>query len=74
MLNSRYQTISRWNAHEHLILASSVITYHGKEIYITGGNDGCIAIWDVSEFVGKRQRASLISNGKLTMSVSCRLV
>ena len=31
---------------------------------MTGGNDGCIAVWDISECVKRPGRASRISNGK----------
>lgn len=64
ILNSRLENISRWGAHDHLILASAVASSNNNEIYVTGGNDGCIAIWDISECVNKPGRGSKISDGK----------
>ena len=64
LFNSRHETISGWKAHEHLILASSVTSYHGKDIYVTGGNDGSIAVWDISEFVKRPRKGPVISNGE----------
>ena len=55
--------MSRWRAHDHLILASAVASLKSNEVYVTGGNDGCIAIWDVSECVNRPGRESKISDG-----------
>ena len=63
MLNSRQESISRWRAHDHLILASSVTSFRENDIFITGGNDGCIAIWDIGESIDRPSKGSVISNG-----------
>ncbi|KAI9835858.1 MAG: hypothetical protein M1819_001756 [Sarea resinae] len=47
--NQRYECLSRWQAHEGLILASAVASYNGQRIFVTGGNDDCVAIWNVSD-------------------------
>ncbi|KAL7268643.1 hypothetical protein RUND412_008720 [Rhizina undulata] len=46
--NQRFECLSRWEAHSGLILASAVTHRRDRLIYITGGNDDCVAIWDVS--------------------------
>lgn len=33
-------------------------------MYVTGGNDGCIAIWDISECVDRPGRGSRVSDGE----------
>ena len=40
--------MSRWQAHSGLVLASATISRNGRLLYITGGNDDCVALWDVS--------------------------
>ena len=64
ILNSRHENIKRWRAHDHLVLASAVASFKSNEIYVTGGNDGCIAIWDISECVNRPGKGSKISDGK----------
>ena len=59
--DSRYECVTRWKAHDQLILASAVAHHDGKEIYVTGGNDDCIAIWNIGDYTkdpGKRSTAS----------------
>ncbi|KAI5790462.1 WD40-repeat-containing domain protein [Pyronema domesticum] len=48
--NQRFECISRWQAHSGLVLASATTSKNDRLLYITGGNDDCVAIWDVSEF------------------------
>ena len=61
--NSRYECTSRWKAHDQLILASAIATHKEKAIYVTGGNDDCVAIWDVDGCVRDAQKPSMTSNG-----------
>ncbi|KAJ6256187.1 hypothetical protein Dda_9022 [Drechslerella dactyloides] len=46
--SQRFELLGRWKAHEGLILSSAIKTVKGKDIYLSGGNDDCVAIWDVS--------------------------
>lgn len=69
IFNSRHENINRWRAHDHLILASAVASFKSNEIYVTGGNDGCIAIWDISECVNRPGRGSRISDEQLVLSL-----
>ncbi|KAI9651590.1 MAG: hypothetical protein M1829_002598 [Trizodia sp. TS-e1964] len=64
ILNQKYECIGRWRAHRGLVLASSFASYGGKRIYITGGNDDCLAIWDVSECVPEPNGGSKSINGR----------
>ena len=61
--NSRYEGISEWQAHEQLILASATATVNGKTLYATGGNDDCVAVWDVGDYVQAPVEKSKPSNG-----------
>ncbi|KAL6714496.1 hypothetical protein ACLMJK_007921 [Lecanora helva] len=69
ILNSRQETINRWKAHDHLILASSIASFHENEIFITGGNDGCVAVWDISKYLDKSSKGSVMSNEQLVISL-----
>ena len=62
--NSRHESIGDWTAHDHLILASFVTTFRGNDIYVTGGNDGCIAVWDINQYIHRPSRGFFFSNGK----------
>lgn len=48
--NQRFECVSRWQAHSGLVLASAATTRNNRLLCITGGNDDCVAIWDVSSF------------------------
>ncbi|KAL2354928.1 hypothetical protein BJ546DRAFT_48628 [Cryomyces antarcticus] len=57
--NSQYECESRIKAHGGRILASAFGTYQDRHIYVTGGNDNTVAVWDISgctsaPSVGKR--------------------
>ena len=51
--NMRFKCVSRWRAHEGLVLASAVAERNGRLLYITGGNDDCVGVWDVEPFPAK---------------------
>ncbi|KAI9727056.1 MAG: hypothetical protein M1834_008524 [Cirrosporium novae-zelandiae] len=56
-----FQCINRWAGHDGLILTSAFTSYNGRNLYISGGNDSCVAIWDVNECShssGKRLEAT----------------
>ena len=55
--------MSRWEAHDELILASATTSFNGKEILVTGGNDDCIAIWDFGECAQGSAKRPTSSNG-----------
>ena len=47
------------------MLASAVALHSGREIYVTGGNDGCVAVWDFSDCFERPLRRAPTSNGML---------
>ncbi|TVY47861.1 putative di- and tripeptidase [Lachnellula occidentalis] len=57
--SQKYHCVNRWKAHEGRILASAVINYNGQQLYITGGNDNSVSIWNItgctSETYGKSE-------------------
>ncbi|OCL07001.1 glutathione degradosome [Glonium stellatum] len=44
--NRQYESVATFQAHNHLILASTFTTYNNRPIFVTGGNDNTVAIWD----------------------------
>ncbi|KAL8649025.1 MAG: hypothetical protein Q9226_005750 [Calogaya cf. arnoldii] len=67
---SRYECMHEWQAHEHLILASIMTVHRGKRIFVTGGNDDCIAIWDVGATKDDAQKSTMTDNDELLNSLS----
>ncbi|KAL9107434.1 MAG: hypothetical protein Q9187_008425 [Circinaria calcarea] len=67
--DKRYECLREWKAHDELILASAVTSHNDRTIYVTGGNDDCVAIWDVSEGVKRPQDPPRISNEQLLESL-----
>lgn len=53
-----------WQAHDHLVLASIMTVHRGKRIFVTGGNDDCIAIWDVGDNRNEAQTLTAMDNGE----------
>ena len=65
----QYQLQSRLKAHDGRVLASA-FTYHRKRpVYVTGGNDNTLAVWDVSDCVTTPTGASKTSNEQLVDSL-----
>lgn len=64
MFDRRYRCTNRWKAHDQLILASAITTYKSKAILVTGGNDDCVAIWDISGSTTEPAATLRTSNGK----------
>ncbi|KAF2194159.1 glutathione degradosome [Zopfia rhizophila CBS 207.26] len=62
--NHHYETVSTFKAHHGLILASAFTTYNDKPIFVTGGNDDAVVIWDVRDCAaptsGKRSNNDLM--------------
>ncbi|KAF3287025.1 hypothetical protein TWF132_008714 [Orbilia oligospora] len=46
--SQRFELLGRWKAHDGLILASDLKSVKGRDLYLSGGNDDCISVWDVS--------------------------
>ncbi|PNS14190.1 hypothetical protein CAC42_6703 [Sphaceloma murrayae] len=47
----QYQVAIRFQAHEGKTLSSSFKVHKDRAIYVTGGNDSTIAVWDVSDCI-----------------------
>lgn len=60
----RYKCESQWKAHDQLILASAIAYHNGKAVLATGGNDDCVAIWDITAWIKRPSTPSKTSNGK----------
>ncbi|KAK5123570.1 hypothetical protein LTR85_002608 [Meristemomyces frigidus] len=63
--DKQYQLKSRLKAHDGRILASG-FTYHNQQpLYVTGGNDNTLAVWDVSDCISTPTAAAKTSNEQL---------
>ena len=49
--------------HDELVLASAVATYNEQAIYVTGGNDDCVAIWALGSIVKQPIDSAKTNNG-----------
>ena len=61
----RYKTKVEWEAHNELILASTLSTQGYSKFLITGGNDDTIAIWDLAGFLKQDSSSLRPSNGTI---------
>ncbi|KAF2009706.1 glutathione degradosome [Aaosphaeria arxii CBS 175.79] len=50
--NQHYETVSTFQAHDGLILASAFTNYNHKPTFVTGGNDSTIVIWSIQDCEG----------------------
>ena len=53
-----------------MILASSITSYNNKAVLVTGGNDDCVAIWDIGASVSQSIMSLRNTNGKYIRLVS----
>lgn len=67
--NAQCERISRFPAHKGRILASAFSTHMNRPIYITGGNDSTISIWDIKDCVQTKSTTLKTSNEKLIESL-----
>ncbi|KAL8946961.1 MAG: hypothetical protein Q9222_006709 [Ikaeria aurantiellina] len=67
--NSRYECTHEWRAHDDLVLASILAEVDGKQIYVTGGNDDIVAVWDIGETNIEAQKTASDSNDQLHSSL-----
>lgn len=65
----QHQLKSRLRAHDGRILASAFTYHRKKSIYVTGGNDNTLAVWDVSDCVTTPSDSSKSSNDQLVDSL-----
>ena len=62
--NSRYRCIHRWQAHDGIVLASDLAYLGRRLLYITGGNDNSVAVWECQRPEAEPVADSVISNGR----------
>ncbi|KAG8532737.1 uncharacterized protein KY384_002614 [Bacidia gigantensis] len=65
IFNQHHTKVSEWQGHERLILTSAVTSLRNRELYVSGGNDGIIAIWDVSNCFDRPKKADIADNEEL---------
>ncbi|KAK5136811.1 hypothetical protein LTR08_002107 [Meristemomyces frigidus] len=63
--DKQYQVKSQLKAHNGRILASAFRFRNGRPLYVTGGNDNTIAVWDVSDCIATPAAATKTSNEQL---------
>ncbi|KAL8870150.1 MAG: hypothetical protein Q9174_003742 [Haloplaca sp. 1 TL-2023] len=68
--DTQYEQKHGWQAHEQLILTSVATELQGKKLYVTGGNDNVVAVWDVGQTNQSSRQASFTSNDRLLVSLS----
>ncbi|KAL8664858.1 MAG: hypothetical protein Q9202_002720 [Teloschistes flavicans] len=64
------ECMHEWQAHDGKILTSIMTVHQQKLIYVTGGNDDCIAEWDVGRVKTERERSKPTDNERLLYSLS----
>ncbi|KAL1306077.1 hypothetical protein AAFC00_004198 [Neodothiora populina] len=47
----QYQCVSTLHAHKGQILTSAFTHHKGRPMFVTGGNDNAVAVWDVSDCI-----------------------
>ncbi|KAF2397008.1 glutathione degradosome [Trichodelitschia bisporula] len=47
--NRQYERTARFQAHDGRILASAYSAHQGRPLYVTGGNDNTISVWDIED-------------------------
>lgn len=60
--DKQYQLKSRLKAHDGRILASAFVIHKQRPIYVTGGSDNALAIWDVSDCISRPVVSARTSN------------
>jgi di- and tripeptidase len=63
--NSKFEEIESWVAHEGTIMASAAGVFQDRRIYVTGGNDNSVAIWDPIEHPVGPQEIQPIGNDEM---------
>ncbi|KAF2092255.1 beta-Ala-His dipeptidase [Saccharata proteae CBS 121410] len=63
--NRQYEPVTRFQAHDGLVLASAFTAHNNRPLYVTGGNDATIAIWDVKDCMTAPPKANSTSNEQL---------
>jgi di- and tripeptidase len=62
--NAQCERVARFQAHNGRILASAFSSHLNRPIYLTGGNDATISIWDVKDCIQAKSSILKTSNGQ----------
>ncbi len=62
--NHQYESVAKFKAHDGRILASAFTDFDGRPMYVTGGSDKTIAVWDVTDCVHDPSKPKRTSNGE----------
>ncbi|KAF2098217.1 glutathione degradosome [Rhizodiscina lignyota] len=65
----RYESASCYRAHEGRILASAFIEHKERRLFVTGGNDHSIAVWDIADCAEASTEPKRTSNEQLSESL-----
>lgn len=60
--------MNHWKAHEGLILASGIRKKGDQLLYISGGNDSSVSIWDISQSTAEKSFVE-VQNGELAIYI-----
>ncbi|KAI5299380.1 hypothetical protein KEM55_002211, partial [Ascosphaera atra] len=63
--NSHFENVASWTAHEGTILTSASGFLSGRRLYVTGGNDNTVAVWDLTRHQLEKQGTRDISNDEM---------
>ncbi|KAF2837630.1 glutathione degradosome [Patellaria atrata CBS 101060] len=67
--NRQYESSGSFQAHNGRVLASTFTTYRGQPLYVTGGNDNTIALWNIRDCITAPVRTTRTSNDHLIESL-----
>jgi di- and tripeptidase len=67
--NQHYETVSTFKAHDGLVLASAFTVHDGKPMYVSGGNDDTISIWDIQDCAGPSLTPKRTNNGRFSIYI-----
>jgi hypothetical protein len=58
--------VGTWQAHKGTILAAASAVFKDRRIYVTGGNDDSVAIWNLPEISRVEPSIHSIENSKIS--------
>ncbi|PVH98218.1 beta-Ala-His dipeptidase [Periconia macrospinosa] len=68
--NQNYEPLTKFRAHDGLILASAYTTLNDKPTLVTGGNDHTIVIWHIQDCAGWNTSARKSNNDLMVASLT----
>ncbi|KKK16967.1 hypothetical protein AOCH_002643 [Aspergillus ochraceoroseus] len=68
--NSRFEEVGSWTAHQGTMLASAAGKYKDRYIYVSGGNDNTLGIWDLMDVHTAANELPAINNDEMVSSLA----